>query len=594
MTAGRAMTAAVPRRSARRPHPDQLVATGLALTSVLVLAGAVAQLADYGFGLGAGPLDSSGDGGVFGLVGDVALACAALAAWGVLGRARVRSPLVVALPALLTFLAVDKVLRLHDGIPHWPAYYVPVVVAAFAGLVEVAKHISRRSLRLMSFGVLLLGAALLLHFTGEAVLDKFHASEDGWAVEVKAILKHGAELAGWLIVTLALVLGVYERGSRDTGPTHSKDRAHYLLERYHGTSERPRLLSLYYAVKPLLPRQAQLALRRMYAPRQAARVFPAWPIERILLDLRDEDLRRRLRQTRAPRLPLVGYWPHGRRFAAILTHDVEGPSGIENIPRVVEVERRHGFVSSWNFCAEWYPIPSGVFDALRESGCEIGLHGIAHDGRLFRDRASFEANLPKIHRYMREWCAEGFRSPATHRNADWMPELNCLYDTSFPDTDPFEPQPGGCCSIFPFLIGDLVELPVTLVQDHTLFEILRERSIQRWVEKSEWIIENNGLINLLVHPDYLLTEERLELYEEFLGFLRAQVGGWHALPREVAEWWKERESLECRGNADGGADIVGPRAPVADARVMWAREQDGRIALDHALLAEAQPLRSRC
>jgi hypothetical protein len=138
---------------------------------------------------------------------------------------------VVALPALLTFLAVDKVLRLHDGIPHWPAYYVPVVVAAFAGLVEVAKHISRRSLRLMSFGVLLLGAALLLHFTGEAVLDKLHASEDGWAVEVKAILKHGAELAGWLIVTLALVLGVYERGSRDTGPTHSKDRAHYLLER---------------------------------------------------------------------------------------------------------------------------------------------------------------------------------------------------------------------------------------------------------------------------------------------------------------------------------------------------------------------------
>jgi hypothetical protein len=162
-----------------------------------------------------------------------------------------------------------------------------------------------------------------------------------------------------------------------------------------------------------------------------------------------------------------------------------------------------------------------------------------------------------------------------------MPELACLYDTSFPDTDPFEPQAGGCCSIFPFFLGDLVELPITLVQDHTLFEILRERSIQRWVEKSEWIIENNGLINLLVHPDYLLKEERLGLYEEFLEFLRAQVGGWHALPREVAEWWKERESLECRDDADGGVHIVGPRAAVADARVMWAREKDGRIALDH-------------
>jgi hypothetical protein len=101
------------------------------------------------------------------------------------------------------------------------------------------------------------------------------------------------------------------------------------------------------------------------------------------------------------------------------------------------------------------------------------------------------------------------------------------------------------------------------------------------VEKSRWIIENNGLINLLVHPDYLLTDERLTLYDEFLGFLRSQVGGWHALPREVAEWWKERERLECCDDADGGARIVGPRTTVSDARVMWAREQDGRIVLDH-------------
>jgi peptidoglycan/xylan/chitin deacetylase (PgdA/CDA1 family) len=275
----------------------------------------------------------------------------------------------------------------------------------------------------------------------------------------------------------------------------------------------------------------------------------------------------------------VGYWPHGRRFAVIITHDVEGPAGIENIPRVLELEQRHGFVSSWNFCGEWYPIPDGLFDALRGAGSEIGLHGILHDGKLFRDRASFEANLPKIHRYMREWGACGFRSPATHRNADWMPELDCLYDTSFPDTDPFEPQAGGCCSIFPFLIGDLVELPITLAQDHTLFEILRERSIQRWVEKSEWIIENNGLINLLVHPDYLRTEERLTLYDEFLGFIGSQIGGWHAPPRDVALWWKERALIECC-ELDGEIRIVGPGRAAEDATAMWAREHDGAIVFE--------------
>jgi hypothetical protein len=196
----------------------------------------------------------------------------------------------------------------------------------------------------------------------------------------------------------------------------------------------------------------------------------------------------------------------------------------------------------------------------------VGLHGIAHDGLLFKDRATFEANLPKIHHYLREWGASGFRAPATHRRTDWMPELGCLYDTSFPDSDPFEPQPGGCCSIFPFLIEDLVELPITLLQDHTLFEILRERSVRLWIEKSDWIIENHGLVNLLVHPDYLLTQDRLDLYDEFLGYLARQAGGWHALPREVAQFWKERASLD--------PETAG------DASVAWAYEHDGHIRFE--------------
>jgi peptidoglycan/xylan/chitin deacetylase (PgdA/CDA1 family) len=367
----------------------------------------------------------------------------------------------------------------------------------------------------------------------------------------------------------------------DADTVHSP--AHYLYERYQQRGDRrPPLLDLYYRLKPLVPRGAQLALRRVYARRQAARAFPAWPIERTLLDLRDEELQRRLRECGGEQLPLVGYWPYGRRFAVIITHDVEGPAGIRNIPRLLELEQRHGFVSSWNFCAEWYPIPDGLFDMLDTAGCEVGLHGILHDGQLFRDRASFDANLPKIHRYLREWGASGFRSPATHRNADWMPELGCLYDTSFPDTDPFEPQAGGCCSIFPFLIDDLVELPITLVQDHTLFEILRDESMSRWVEKSRWIIENNGLINLLVHPDYLLTQTRLDVYEEFLRFLSAQNGGWHALPREVAGWWKQRDSLECHLEPSGEARLTGPETAASKARVMWAREDNGRIRLSQS------------
>lgn len=162
-----------------------------------------------------------------------------------------------------------------------------------------------------------------------------------------------------------------------------------------------------------------------------------------------------------------------------------------------------------------------------------------------------------------------------------MPELGCAYDTSFPDTDPFEPLPGGCCSIFPFFIDGIVELPITLVQDHTLFEILGHHSISAWVLKSKWIIHHHGLINLIVHPDYMRTPERLELYESFLLFLNEQQGGWHALPREVAQWWKTRSAFDVDTVASGGGEtnegVLASRPTLG-----YAREVAGGIGFDLA------------
>ncbi len=352
---------------------------------------------------------------------------------------------------------------------------------------------------------------------------------------------------------------------------------HFLHERYETGPRRSLALRAYYAVKPLLPRRTQLAVRRRYARVQARRRFPAWPAEPLLVDRRAAELRRLAAAAPDRRAAFVDHWPAGYSHAVVLTHDVEGPTGIANIERVREVERRHGFVSSWNFVAEDYPIPAGLFDRLRADGCEIGLHGIRHDGRLFATRADFERNLPAIEHYLAEWGAVGFRSPATHRNAAWMADLPVAYDSSFPDTDPFEPQSGGCCSILPFRFGDVVELPITLVQDHTLWEILGEPGIERWVQKSEWIIRHRGLVNLILHPDYV-TDERLALYGEFLAFLAAQPGGWHMLPRDVARWWREREELTLLPGPCGQAQIAGASDHAAS--VAYARERDGRLIID--------------
>jgi hypothetical protein len=359
----------------------------------------------------------------------------------------------------------------------------------------------------------------------------------------------------------------------------------YLRERYEDGHLRNAALRWFYAIKPLLPRRLQLTARRLYARKQGHRSFPAWPIETLLVDHQNEQLRRRLRASREDRLPLVNFWPDAGRFALVVTHDVETSAGVANIGALLELERKHGIVSSWNFVAEDYPIPDGMFEQIRAAGGEIGLHGVTHDGKLFGDRRTFDAELVKIHRYLRDWDVVGFRSPGTRRNADWMPDLGCLYDSSFPDTDPFEPQPGGCCSIFPYFLGDLVELPITLPQDHTLWEILRVRSIDVWRRKSDWLIAHNGLINVIIHPDYVSSPERLALYDELLGYLRGRLDrdrGWHALPRDVASWWKARDRLRVDG-ADGAARIEGD--PSADgyaerATVAWASERDGAIAID--------------
>jgi peptidoglycan/xylan/chitin deacetylase (PgdA/CDA1 family) len=328
------------------------------------------------------------------------------------------------------------------------------------------------------------------------------------------------------------------------------DPDHLLYERYRGPTNRSRKLEAYYALKPLMPRRLQLALRRAYAPRQARARFPAWPIEAALVEHRDATLLARLHASGLERMPFVNWWPERKRFAAVLTHDVEGPAGVANVMRVVELERRYGFVSSWNFVAEWYPIPDGLFDEIRAAGCEIGLHGIRHDGKLFSDRATFDANLPKIAHYAQAWDVAGFRSPATGRDARWMHELPVAYDSSFPDSDPFEPQPGGCCSIMPFLFEDVVELPITLTQDHTVWEILRSPGLDLWRRKSEWLMANHGLINIIVHPDYVVEQRFLDRYEAFLAFLAEHDDGWHALPRDVARWWRQREGLTI---ASGGA-----------------------------------------
>lgn len=108
-----------------------------------------------------------------------------------------------------------------------------------------------------------------------------------------------------------------------------------------------------------------------------------------------------------------------------------------------------------------------------------------------------------------------------------------------------------------------------------MWEILQRPGIDLWIQKSEWIRDNHGLVNVIVHPDYVLSDERLELYGQFLDWLVAQEGGWHVLPCEVARWWKARARMDV---APGGESVVG--ADGWPATVAWARQEGERVLYD--------------
>ena len=203
-----------PRHSDNEAAHDHLAAVGLASVTLLVLAGTVMQLVGHGFFHDrVNVLNSASDGGFFGFVGDIALTSAALAAWVVLLRLRPMSALTVALPPILTYLAVDKIWRLHDRIPGWLAFYLPLLAVTFVAVAAITSRMSARCFRLAVAGLALLSASFVMHLVGDQVLHWLGGSSTGWLFQVKAVVKHGAEVAGWCLITLAFAVGLRERSA---------------------------------------------------------------------------------------------------------------------------------------------------------------------------------------------------------------------------------------------------------------------------------------------------------------------------------------------------------------------------------------------
>jgi peptidoglycan/xylan/chitin deacetylase (PgdA/CDA1 family) len=306
---------------------------------------------------------------------------------------------------------------------------------------------------------------------------------------------------------------------------------------------------VYYALRSLIP----LTVRQLLQRSRRVDASPRW----YFPDAFQAALVAELAKS-AGGVTLIHPWPDGANFAFVPTHDVETIDGMRNVLHIADIEQELGFRSAWNIVPHKYAIDPGIVRELVDRGFEIGVHGYNHDGKLFTSRRVFDSRVPAINAALKSFDAVGFRAPMVHRNLQWLQSLEVEYDASCFDVDPYQAMPGGVGSIWPFIAGRYVELAYTLPQDHTLFIALGEPDERIWREKLDYLVAMRGMALVITHPDYLDSPSRVDAYRRFLLHLQETDGMWHALPREVAAWWRERDQLRLIQDSNSEWQITGP------------------------------------
>jgi hypothetical protein len=367
-------------------------------------------------------------------------------------------------------------------------------------------------------------------------------------------------------------------------PTEVIDNAR--LERYPGCrlDKFERIAKrTYYRLRPFTSFWMRRSAQRFRAHAGRKKAFPRWPVDTTVEDICENLLLLALRAGGVRRVPFVWFWPDGARGCVTMTHDVETEAGRDFSLELLGIDESFGIKSSFQLVPEErYTVAQTYLRALRDRGFEICVQDINHDGRLFDERELFLRRVCRINRYGREFGAKGFRSAVLYRKPEWFGDLDFSFDMSIPNVAHFDPQKGGCCTVMPYFIGDLVELPLTTIQDYTLFHVLGERSIELWKRQMDLILAKHGMTAFLIHPDYIRGPRTLRIYKELLallGEIRRREAIWFALPCEVDKWWRARSRMSVIREGKSWR-IVGDGSERAV--LAFATEVDGQLAYELA------------
>jgi hypothetical protein len=325
--------------------------------------------------------------------------------------------------------------------------------------------------------------------------------------------------------------------------------------------DHPAVRKAYYAVRDLLPVSIRRHLQKVYLGGWRKLQFPNWPVDFTVDNIHEEVLRLAMKAGGVRRVPFIWFWPQGAPSCLIMTHDVETAAGRDFTADLINLDHSYGIKASFQVIPEKrYEVPDEYVQHMRSRGFEFNVHDLNHDGQLYQERGLFLQRAQKINEYIKKFGAKGFRAGVMYRNLDWYDAYEFSYDMSMPNVAHLEPQRGGCCTVFPYFVGKILEIPLTTCQDYSLFQILNDYSIDLWKQQIALIRKRNGLISFIAHPDYLMNSQARRVYELLLGYLRQIVEHdkvWMALPGEVDQWWRARSQMKLVPAGDGWK-IEGP------------------------------------
>ena len=347
-----------------------------------------------------------------------------------------------------------------------------------------------------------------------------------------------------------------------------------------GSAAQAAVAAMYYWLRPLLPVGVRKYLQRVHLRGWDQISFPHWPVDRSVDDLFEFLMLFILKSQKIDRVPFIWFWPDGAPSSAIMTHDVETIVGRDFCGDLMDIDDAYDIKASFQVVPERrYEVTPAFLDSITKRGFEVAIQDLNHDGRLYKNRRQFMERASKINSYRRQWGVDGFRAAVLYRRQEWFKDLDFSYDMSLPNVAHLDPQRGGCCTIMPYFVGNLLELPVTITQDYTLFHILNDYKADLWKTQIELVMEKHGLLSFIIHPDYVTKGPERMVYETLLSRLaelRRDRGVWIATPGEVNRWWRQRSEMKIVEDKEA-TRIEGQGSELA--RIAYASEVDGRLAL---------------